>query len=149
MNCHLLFTKVKSVYTNILLMRSCTLPLFLLLIFQIIIPCTSNRASSRDVSPKGKTIKAESSKGVLGRGEPSKTGPGKGEPSKAGPSKGESSDEDRPGPSKKRKTCDKRVCGDCQREEENCVGEAIEGKISYCAKNSMNTTHFIHPSFFA
>ena len=121
-------------------MRGCTLPLFLLFIFQIIIPCTSKRASSRGVSPKGKAIKAESSKGVYGRGEPSKTGPDKGEPSKAGPSKEESSDEEGPGPSKKRKTCDKRICNDCEKDIENCICEETEGKISYCAQNYLNTT---------
>ena len=133
-------------------MRSCTLPLRLLFIVQIIIPCTTNRSSSTNIPPKDQTIKAESSKGVHVRGEPSKTGPDKGEPSKAGPSKGESSDEEKPGPSKKQKTCDKRICGDCQYETDNCVCEAIEGKISYYAQNSINTTYYytiIETSFVA
>jgi hypothetical protein len=87
-------------------------------------------------------MKSGNNKGVHGRGEPPKTGPGKREPSKAGPSKGEDSDEERPVPSKRRKTCDKRVCGDCQYEIENCVCEAIEGKISYRAQNSVNTRDY-------
>ena len=101
----------------ILVIRCYILPLFLIFICQNFRPVTSHRGSRRGGSYKRETIKG---------------GPGKGEPSKAGPSKGDSSDEG-PGPSKKQKTCDKAVCGECEKDIEYCVCWPVEGKILHRA----------------
>ena len=96
-------------------MRCCIISLFLLIICQNYRPAFGNRSRSRWRANTGETI----------RGQPSKGEHDKGEPSKSGASKGESSDEG-PGPSKKQKTCDRKVCGKC--EPEDCVCWKAEGK---------------------
>ena len=104
-------------------MRSCIIPLFLLLICQNFTPSTSIRGPRR----------ARSNKGEHFRGPPSTGEHDKGELSKTGASKGDSSDEE-PGPSKKQKTCDKTVCGKC--EEDECVCWRTEGNLSNHTQNS-------------